>query len=72
MALEVHLKKRKENSGQDKNAMIILQERKILIKITKKRNNTKNLVMQRKFKGHKTQENLIHLSLKYSYSCNIQ
>ena len=37
--------------------------KKILIKMTNKRTNTKKLVMQRTFKGRTTQENLRHLSL---------
>ena len=37
--------------------------KKILIKMTNKRTNTKKLVMQRTFKGHTKQENLRHLSL---------
>ena len=37
--------------------------KKILIKMTNKRNNTKKLVMQITFKGHTDQENLRLLSL---------
>ena len=40
--------------------------KKILIKMTNKRNNAKKLVMQRTFKGHTNQENLRLLSLNIS------
>ena len=66
------LKKGKKLAAKTKSTVRIYQKRKILIKMTKKRTNKKNLVMQRKFKGHTQQENLRHLSLKYSYSSNIQ
>ena len=40
--------------------------KKILIKMTNKRTNTKKLVMQRTFKRHTNQENLRLLSLNIS------
>ena len=66
------LRKGKKIVSKTKNTVIIYQQRNILLKITKKRTNKNNLVMQRKFKGHTKQENLRYLSLKYSYSSNIQ
>ena len=66
------LKKGKKFVAKTKNTVRIYKKRKILIKMTKKITNEKNLVTQSKFKGHRKQENLRYLSLKYSYSSNIQ
>ena len=66
------LRKGKKIVAKTINTVIMCQVKKILIKMTKKITNQKNLVTQSKFKGHTKQENLRYLSLKYSYSSIIQ
>ena len=58
------LRKGKKIVAKTKKTVIIHQERKILIKMTKKRTNKKNLAMQRKVNEHTKQENLGQLSIQ--------